>query len=102
MFVRRGDQFTHVRSPCLSTSLGMRNPTEYYLVLGVADNLLEASQQAIRQMIIYLQDTKGLTREEAYMLCSITVDLRITEAVDMPNYTVGAFLPLDIFVKENK
>jgi acetamidase/formamidase len=99
--VRRGDEFKHVTTPCLLTKSNMNNSTQYYSVLGIADNLLEATKQAIRQMIIYLVETKGLTREEAYMLCSIAVDIRITQVVDMPNYTVGAFLPLDIFVNEN-
>ena len=100
--VQRGEEFEHVRSPCLTTASSMKNSSGYYSVLGVADNLLEASKQAIRQMIVYLQQSRALTREEAYMLCSVAVDLRITEIVDMPHYTVGAFLPLDIFVKNEK
>jgi acetamidase/formamidase len=99
--IRRGDEFKHIISPCLLTSSDMKNSLQYYSVLGIADNMLEATKQAIRQMIIYLEQTKGLTREEAYMLCSIAVDIRVTQVVDMPNYTVGAFLPLDIFVNEN-
>jgi len=80
----------------------MKTSSQYYSVLGIADNMLEATKQAVRQMITYLEQTKGLTREEAYMLCSVAVDIRATQVVDMPNYTVGAFLPLDIFVKENE
>jgi acetamidase/formamidase len=99
--VRRGDKYKHVTMPCLLTQSNTTNSTQYYSILGIADNLLEATKHAIRQMIIYLVQTKGLTREEAYMLCSIAVDLRITQVVDMPNYTVGAFLPLNIFVNEN-
>ena len=99
--VRRGDKYKHVTTPCLLTQSNTTNSTQYYSILGIADNLLEATKHAIRQMIIYLVQTKGLTREEAYMLCSIAVDLRITQVVDMPNYTVGAFLPLNIFVNEN-
>jgi acetamidase/formamidase len=32
------------------------------------------------------------------MLCSVAVELKLCEVVDMPNYVVGAFLPLSIFV----
>ena len=99
--VRRGDEYKHVTTPCLLTQSNTTISTQYYSVLGIADNLLEAAKHAIRQMIIYLVQTRGLTREEAYMLCSVAVDLRITQVVDMPNYTVGAFLPLNIFVNEN-
>ncbi|UJR16826.1 hypothetical protein I4U23_003725 [Adineta vaga] len=66
-------------------------------LLDIANDMLEATKQVIRQMINYLVQNKGLTKEEAYMLCFIAVDIRATQVVDMPNYTVGAFLPLDIF-----
>jgi acetamidase/formamidase len=99
--VRRGDEFKHVTSPCLLTQPNMEVSRQYYSVLGIADNMLEATKQAIRQMIVYLEQQKGLSREEAYMLCSVAVDIRATQVVDMPNYTVGAFLPLDIFMNEH-
>jgi acetamidase/formamidase len=38
-----------------------------------------------------------ISREEAYALCSVAVDLRIHDVVDAPNWVVGAFLPDDIF-----
>ena len=98
--VRRGDGYRHVTTPCLHIPGEQRATSPYYSVLGVADSLLEATKQAVRQMIVYLEQSKGLSREEAYMLCSVAVDIRATQVVDMPNYTVGAFLPLDIFVKQ--
>jgi acetamidase/formamidase len=39
----------------------------------------------------------GLSREEAYVLASVGVDLRISEIVDAPNWIVSAFLPEGIF-----
>jgi acetamidase/formamidase len=96
--VRRGDEYQHVTSPCLLIQADQRASSPYYSVLGIADSLLEATKQAVRQMIAYLEHNKGLNREEAYMLCSVAVDIRATQVVDMPHYTVGAFLPLDIFV----
>ena len=45
----------------------------------------------------HLGEDYGLLREEAYALCSVAVDLRIHEVVDVPNWVVGAFLPDDIF-----
>jgi formamidase len=38
-----------------------------------------------------------MTREQAYMLCSVACDLHISNLVDVPNYVVSNFLPLDIF-----
>jgi acetamidase/formamidase len=56
----------------------MKISTQYYSVLGIMDNILEATKQAVRQIIIYLEQTKGLTREETYMLCSIAIDICVT------------------------
>ncbi len=48
-------------------------------------------------MIAYLEHVRGLTTEQAYMLVSVAVDLRLSEIVDVPNPLVSALLPLDIF-----
>ena len=40
----------------------------------------------------------GLTREEAYCLCGVVLDLKISQIVDTPNWMVSAYLPLSIFV----
>jgi acetamidase/formamidase len=40
---------------------------------------------------------RGLSREEAYVLSSVAVDLKISELVDAPNWVVSAFLPLTLF-----
>jgi formamidase len=42
-------------------------------------------------------EERGLTRQQAYALCSVAVDLKVSEVVDVPNFVVSAFLPLDIF-----
>ena len=42
-------------------------------------------------------EARGLSLEDAYVLASACVDLKISQIVDAPNYTVSAFLPLDIF-----
>ena len=49
-------------------------------------------------MIDHLVEERGLGREQAYVLCSVAVDLRISEIVDAPNWIVSAFLPESIFV----
>ena len=48
-------------------------------------------------MIDYLVETRGLTPEQAYIVTSVAVDLRIGQLVDVPNVGVTAILPLDIF-----
>ena len=68
-----------------------------YATTGVADDLMDASKDAIRRMITHLHDRRGLTRSEAYVLCSAIVDLKINEVVDRPNWVVSAYLPEGIF-----
>lgn len=69
----------------------------YYVTTGYGESLYKAAQNAIRYMIEHLMDAYKLNEQEAYMLCSTTVDLRISEIVNMPNMLVSAFLPKSIF-----
>lgn len=73
------------------------NTAGYYATDGIGPDLMEAARNAIRHMIEYLQRSYGLARPEAYMLCSVAVDLKICEIVDVPHWVVSAFLPLSIF-----
>ena len=56
-----------------------------------------AARNALLEMIDYLVETRGLTPEQAYIVTSVAVDLRIGQLVDVPNVGVTAILPLDIF-----
>ena len=47
-------------------------------------------------MIEHLTE-RGWTRQQAYTICSVAVDLKISQLVDVPNMLVSAFLPEDIF-----
>lgn len=80
------------RAPTASTR-------SYHVCTGIGPDLLEASRDAVREMITYLGDRHELDREEAYGLASVACDLRIHELVDAPNWVVGAFLPNDIFIR---
>ena len=61
-----------------------------------AENLNLACRNAVLNMIAVLQE-RGFTREQAYVICSVAVDLRISNVVDVPNYVVSALLPELIF-----
>ena len=60
------------------------------------EDLTLAARNALINMIELLQE-RGWSREQAYIICSVAVDLRISNVVDLPNVTVSAFLPEDIF-----
>ena len=81
-------------------------PSHQYLggeVIANLENLNEdltvAARHALLQMIDYIVAEHGLTREQAYILCSVAVDLRVGQVVDVPNYVVTAVLNLNVFDK---
>ncbi len=61
-----------------------------------SENLTLACRNAILNMITLLQE-RGYSREQAYVICSVAVDLRISNVVNVPNYVVSALLPEIIF-----
>lgn len=70
----------------------------HYATMAMGPDLFASSQQAVRYMIEHLVRERGFSREEAYVICSVAVDLKISEIVDAPNWIVSAFLPESIFV----
>jgi acetamidase/formamidase len=73
------------------------NTTAFYATDGIGPDLMEAARQAVRHMVAYLERSHGLSRADAYMLCSVAVDLKLSEVVDAPHWVVSAFLPQSIF-----
>jgi acetamidase/formamidase len=61
-------------------------------------DLFASAQQAIRYLIEQIVEEHGLSREQAYIVCSVAADLKISEIVDAPNWIVSAFLPESIFL----
>jgi len=54
----------------------------HYIAMGLDPDLDEAARIATREMVDFLVAERGLTRDEAYMLCSLAADLRVTQVVD--------------------
>jgi acetamidase/formamidase len=69
----------------------------FYATTGVGPDLFVASQDALRAMIDHLTVTRALSPEDAYVLASLCVDLKISEIVDAGQYIVSAVLPLAVF-----
>jgi acetamidase/formamidase len=69
----------------------------FYGTTGVHADLYVAAQDAVRAMIDHLGRRYGLSPEDAYLLCSLVVDLKISEIVDGGQYIVSALLPEAIF-----
>lgn len=65
----------------------------------LSEDLTLAARDALIKMIAYIQREHGLTAEQAYILASVAVDLRVGQVVDVPNYVVTAVLNEDVFNK---
>lgn len=70
----------------------------YYVTTGIGPDLFAAAQTAVRTMVDRLVGLYGLRGIEAYALCSVALDLKISEVVNEPNYVVSAFMPRDLFL----
>tara|TARA_B100001971_G_C17846365_1_gene361178 strand:- start:29 stop:547 length:519 start_codon:yes stop_codon:yes gene_type:complete len=57
------------------------SPT-HYITMGMNEDLDDAAKQALREMIALLGEVAGLSPEDAYILCSLAADLRVTQLVD--------------------
>ncbi len=73
-------------------------PGPYYGTMGIDADLMEGARTAVRNMILWLVEEHGLSREDAYVLCSLAGDLRILEIVDAGVWNVGMTMPLGVFV----
>ena len=60
-------------------------------------DLMENARNAVRDTIGWLTKEKHLSREDAYVLCSLAGDLRISQIVDQPNWGVSFYLALSVF-----
>ncbi|MFK7853615.1 MAG: acetamidase/formamidase family protein [Granulosicoccus sp.] len=65
----------------------------------LSEDLTLAARNALIKMIAYIEREYGLTSEQAYILASVAVDLRVGQVVDVPNYIVTAVLNEDVFIK---
>jgi acetamidase/formamidase len=72
-------------------------PTSY-ISMGFSPDLKEAATLAVRDMIDFLVEQKHLSRDDAYMLTSVAVDVDITQLVD-GNVGVHAICPKNIFTR---
>jgi acetamidase/formamidase len=70
----------------------------FYGTTGVGGDLYAAAQDAVRAMVDHIATSYDLGREDAYLLCSLAVDLKISEIVDAGQYIVSALLPEAIFL----
>jgi acetamidase/formamidase len=76
---------------------GLVDHGAWYGTTGVGGDLYVAAQDAVRAMVAHISETYDMSGEDAYVLSSLCVDLKISEIVDAGQYIVSAVLPLAIF-----
>ena len=69
----------------------------YEVTTGIGPDLMEGARAAVANMVDLLGMQYNLSAEDAYMLCSVCGDLRISEIVDMPNWVVSFYFPRSVF-----
>jgi acetamidase/formamidase len=69
----------------------------YEVTTGVGPDLMEGARVAVAQMVDLIAAQHGIDPVDAYMLCSVCGDLRISEIVDMPNWVVSFYFPRVVF-----
>lgn len=70
---------------------------DYYAVTAFGETIDEAAKKATRYMIDYLQEERGLDRNDAYALASLAGDLKIAEVVDVPHMLVAMHVSKELF-----
>lgn len=90
----------HLDSPIFSTPGPVTNHLDskgYQVTTGIGTDLITCARNAVTQMIELITKEHHMPAEQAYMLCSVCGDLRISEIVNKPNWVVTFYLPNIIF-----
>jgi len=69
----------------------------YEVTTGIGPDLMTGAREAVTRMVDLLAADHGLSPVDAYLLCSVCGDLRISEIVDMPNWVVSFYFPRIVF-----
>ncbi|MDX2204406.1 MAG: acetamidase/formamidase family protein [Hyphomicrobiaceae bacterium] len=76
----------------MALTLPRAETPEAWITMGFDEDLDDAAKMALRDMIRLIGERSGLRAQDAYTLCSIAADLRVTQMVD-GNKGVHCMLP---------
>ena len=65
----------------------------YEVTTGIGPDLMTGARTAVSEMVELLSRRYGYSPIDAYMLCSVCADLRISSIVDVPNWVVSFYFP---------
>ena len=84
------------RTPVLETDARAQRTGRALATTGIGPDLMDAAREASRALVDAVARRTGLDPVDAYLLASITADLKISEVVDVPNWVVSAHFPLEL------
>lgn len=83
------------RAPVIEApARAMPEPDSRLTTTGVGPDYLRAARDAVREMIDQLTARRGLSAEDAYLLCSVCGEMRAAQLVDTPHWTAAFSFPL--------
>ncbi len=74
--------FQLIRRSDLSLDAPRAETPSHLITMGLHEDLDRCAERALRDMIAWIVVRTGISREDAYMLCSLAGDLRITQTVN--------------------
>jgi acetamidase/formamidase len=84
---------THLSAPMVETTQRSRTTGGEWTMVESDEDPLAAARRALNRMIDFLVNNWKFSPEHAYLLCSVAMDLRIHQVVNVPMVTIGATLP---------
>ncbi len=88
-----------LEAPMVDAAPPLRDPFAKgsWLMVEADPDPLAAGRRAVSRMIDFMTRTWGFAPEDAYVLCSVALDLKLSQVVNMPVHTVSASLPKNLF-----
>ena len=79
----------HLPAPMVLTDQRSQRTGAAFATTGIGPDLLQAARDAVSAMIGEIVRRTTLAEIDAYLLCSVAGDLKISEVVDVPNWVVS-------------
>ena len=90
-----------VKEPYIVTAEGLYPPaysgSKYHAFVSSGPEIMINAQGAVRRAIDYIMNRLDLSSEQAFLICSAVLDLKLSQVVNTPNFTVTGYLPEAIF-----
>lgn len=89
----------NIKSPFIETNHNIVDNMNIgsFITTGIGEDLFISARESVMRMIDHLTKKIKITDVEAYMLCSVAGNLKISEIVDQPNWVVSFEISKSVF-----